>query len=488
MDKLLNIGGKDGAEMNKMMEGMPDDMAKKAGNLWKFLDDLAANDPEGYKKFLDEQGQAAEAAKKEEEEASPVEGAAPLALVEAGMIGKDVPEGSFALLHLWRGKSGMPEGTVGGGKPINPGTTSWAGASIPMSHFKKESITPMKKGELQMPGQQDLGEKSTAALHHYHIIVGPATLALVASGKPPELRALLINAACQFVEKKYPVELSRTQQMLKVDSAVMPKKAPDVKAAANLAAQGTAAARLSQGLLGELASLGIAEGGQSKGAQAGDSLGGLFGGGKPAPKPKAPLIQEISSQPAPSTDKEVSSGADVSDPGGGGDGAVTFGPGLPKASTSRDIASGPPAVGPSTAGGSQSSDPVQGVAVPGSAPEASPSPAPSAVESTRLEWTPPTGRAYLLQVQASKSVRGSESLVVEACFPQATHAGEIGVQIEEAQSVLMTLDVSVGSPDPPLVARLPRQMTEGFKVAAKFDKKTKVLRITFRKIAKKTVV
>ena len=120
MEQLFNIAGQ-GAGKGHGQPGQPDlsallgegfagvdagQLAKQANSLWKFLDNLAANDPDAYKVFQEQQAKASETAKKDEQDASPTEGPAPAALVEASISGPDVAPGSVAVLHLWRAKKG----------------------------------------------------------------------------------------------------------------------------------------------------------------------------------------------------------------------------------------------------------------------------------------------------------------------------------------------------------------------------------------------
>ena len=116
MEGLLNInkaaaGAKAGGPPGNLADLLGPEFAgmdthglkQQADNLWKFLDDLAENDPDAYKGFLEKQASLA----KTEAGPSLVQGQMPDAVIEARVVGQDgKPAQQVALINLWAAHAG----------------------------------------------------------------------------------------------------------------------------------------------------------------------------------------------------------------------------------------------------------------------------------------------------------------------------------------------------------------------------------------------
>lgn len=116
--RLPGLGGAGPADFSKLLgkDLAGQDMkqlAQQADALWKFLDEMAENDEEGYKKFIEQQAEAAAEASKLAGQAGGEGGmqglvadTAPAMLVEAPASGGSLPPGSIAVIQIWRASKG----------------------------------------------------------------------------------------------------------------------------------------------------------------------------------------------------------------------------------------------------------------------------------------------------------------------------------------------------------------------------------------------
>lgn len=240
-------------------------LAQNAESLWKFLDDLAENNEDEYKKFIAQQAKAAEEAhqleqqlqqqqgKKGSESSSMqglVNGKEPIMVVEAQQRGASTSRG---VVQIWSSKkaAGVAPATINGtclSATSTPSAADWSGLHIPLLQCQSP-LTTQPPG----PGSQ--------AVCCYFIAVNEDTAALAMRNTPAMLRLLLAAAACQFVEAKNGVELDRLSWKVKVNALQIAAEecakleAERRTAAASRAAEGTTAEGLPQTLLHQLSKL-----------------------------------------------------------------------------------------------------------------------------------------------------------------------------------------------------------------------------------------
>uniref|UniRef100_A0A7S0RPW7 PIH1D1/2/3 CS-like domain-containing protein n=1 Tax=Chlamydomonas leiostraca TaxID=1034604 RepID=A0A7S0RPW7_9CHLO len=234
MDELMNVaarmGGPSGSGAGGVGGAMPElagtDMralSQQADTLWRFLDGLAESDPAEYARFIEKQ---AAAASKEavQSMAVPVRDAAPALVVEVPVTrpraagtkdssARDTAKGPLlvaaataavplpAVIHVWAAKegSGVPPARTTHGE-VGLGTASWVDGVVPLAEVR--------------PAREAGG-----ALH-CHAAVHARTVDLAVQGSPPQLRALLVAAACQWVERSAGARVAG-EPLLKVAGALL---------------------------------------------------------------------------------------------------------------------------------------------------------------------------------------------------------------------------------------------------------------------------
>lgn len=306
-------------------KGNPEDvsgLSQQAGSLWKFLDEMAETDPEAYKKFLQAQ---AEALKEETDNNKKegkgqggdfqgqkdggqlsfqhmVQGSTPVLVLDmplrlsGKMVGKvapllpggSLPQGSRAVIQIWRSKEGS---CLGDGAQL--------GHKVPFLECRKPLI------------EQAVSRLASPAKAHAPAVASSSPLIVcfflaassayfdrafgkgMSSSYPSCLvsRVTFLAAACQMSESRNPEwSLAKEEWRVRVDPDILleaERKFMAVgtrSAMATQAAKGTSAEGLSVGLLHQLTSVNISEGGDPAGCRLAKSS-------------KGPMITEL---PVPS--------------------------------------------------------------------------------------------------------------------------------------------------------------------------------------------
>ncbi|KAF5831036.1 hypothetical protein DUNSADRAFT_13687 [Dunaliella salina] len=211
MDQLFNLmrsssgeGSMPGLESMLGPEFAGQDLSKQADQLWRFLDNLAEDDPQAYADFLKSQAKAAEA----EQSQQVVRGSSAQVLIEAQLA---QPVHTPAVLHIWAARDGslVPMATVGhGAAEVNANTTLWAGARIPMFEGQAPQDPPPPPSHSI---SQPKANPCPSLQRQFHIGVHPKLMPMLALDQPPQLRPVLIEAALQFVESRYAVKMDRSR-------------------------------------------------------------------------------------------------------------------------------------------------------------------------------------------------------------------------------------------------------------------------------------
>ncbi|KAG2446618.1 hypothetical protein HYH02_008193 [Chlamydomonas schloesseri] len=205
------------------------EVAEYAESMWKMMDEMAEQDPEGYQAFIKEQAQVA---KEEAEKARDphVESLAPALVLEAQALQPQAPSvaaaaagaggasapasvanlvgGSKAVarVHVWAATdaSGLHPAHFTSGAPLRPGGDappggSWAGLVVPLAEYRPAMSRP-----------------GPVPVHHFHVAAhGDAVRAAVADA-PAGARGALLEAVTQFAEAEYRLGLSRSVRTLQV--------------------------------------------------------------------------------------------------------------------------------------------------------------------------------------------------------------------------------------------------------------------------------
>ncbi|KAG2435161.1 hypothetical protein HXX76_007245 [Chlamydomonas incerta] len=309
------------------------EVAEYAENMWKMMDEMAEQDPEGYQDFIKTQAQVA---KEEAEKARDphVESLAPALVLEAqaqqpqaaaaAAVAAAAAGGApasvanlvagnkaVARVHVWAATdaSGLRPAHFAGGAPLRPGAEappggSWAGLVIPLAEYR--------------PGMTRPGQVLT---HHFHVAAhGDAVRAAVADA-PPGARGALLEAVSQFAEAEYRLALSRSVRTLQVHRDAMGEReferlqkqqqervqraaakaaqaagVDDATSTAMAAGHGSGAApnpAVPHSLLEELKTLGSSTPKPPAGAAAAGGKEAAAGGAASAKAKKKPLIEEL---------------------------------------------------------------------------------------------------------------------------------------------------------------------------------------------------
>jgi len=290
--ELESVGGE---------EGLREHMAK----VWEHLDDLAERDPGEYRKFLAQQAEgagvkapgAAGGAARRPASAPVFQGAAPCLSVvtrRAGSGGGPPAAPVPVVVCVW-GSPEMPA-AEGLGAVAREG-----GPKVPVG-LRRGVPADLPPGACAPPEAGAAGPGARV----FHVECHPGALAAAAAGSPPGFREVLVERAFRWVETVHSIALSRRGRRLFFAEEAAPAGAlmrggrtPPPGAGggggggggggataaggggglARDAAAGTAAAGMSDGLLGDLAGMG-------------GGGGGAGGGGQPEQERKV-LIQEL---------------------------------------------------------------------------------------------------------------------------------------------------------------------------------------------------
>eukprot|EP00873_Tetraselmis_striata_P033328 jgi/Tetstr1/453592/TSEL_003986.t1 len=295
--------------MEKLLEGIPgmegmskEEMMGHVDKLWKHMDDLS-EDPEAYKAFLDKQAEAAGVPAPGSTAAPPARDASiivnarftkapatrpPLAPSGAGVVlATQPPPMVHAVVALWAASGAAP----GPGPPTaGPGEAPLSEAGPPAGDWAAVAVPLRMRAP---PFEQRTTEGNGAII--YEVLCHPDTLALAREGAlAAQFRPVLVELAFRWLEQEHGIALSRSgrqMRLLTAPSADAPgSPSAALSAAASSAASGTGAAGMSQGLLDQLAGMGMGTGaGTAAGA---GTPGGSAASGAP-PAPKRPLVQEV---------------------------------------------------------------------------------------------------------------------------------------------------------------------------------------------------
>lgn len=293
--QALSAGGKDSNDIKGL--------EKQAEGLWKMLDDMSENDPEGYAKFLKKQADAAKeevAASKQGQQSSfqaMVEGEAPMVIIDLPLETtgpqSSNPGQKVALVQIWAAKKGKLSKSPSSqsiealGKPF----------SLPLPFFQLRH--PLVQPAPPTPPSSPLTPTaSSPTIHCYFLSTTGEVLEQVFNSYDAAVmtkrRAVLAAAACQFVESKHlDVKLSVDRWRIRVSPSLLNERERKVlsemhhQAKASRAAQGTSAQGLSSALLGQLTNLGADPTQNNVAPAAASSLSNSI------QSKKAPLISEL---------------------------------------------------------------------------------------------------------------------------------------------------------------------------------------------------
>mmetsp|Transcript_38091 Transcript_38091/g.73036 ORF Transcript_38091/g.73036 Transcript_38091/m.73036 type:complete len:421 (+) Transcript_38091:389-1651(+) len=325
LEKMLGGAAKGGSESNPF--GISDDVIQEMGgmekfqktaeSLWAKLDNLAANDPKGYKDFLQNQAEMAGASapmdakstKQGEEAASKTKGAT--FLISSSQTAPKPPGKKKKKLpgHKRDVVVAIYRATPSSSLKSHPGGPVYAEIrerAQPLDVADKGTLIPTQKPMLGLNP-----DPVPCVLYSVEAYPGDVNKAL----KDATFRGILVESAFAFAEQKHKMLLDRQERHL---FTLRDEAAPEeVQAAAAKAAAATvladgkehsSLAGLSSGLLQEISSLGRAPGPSAH----------------PGPdqkepevqKPRKVLIQEMASttKPAPAFTLEVQDAADETQP------------------------------------------------------------------------------------------------------------------------------------------------------------------------------
>ncbi|PNW86497.1 hypothetical protein CHLRE_02g088950v5 [Chlamydomonas reinhardtii] len=212
------------------------EVAQYAENMWKMMDEMAEQDPEGYQEFIKTQAQVA---KEEAEKARDphVESLAPALVLEAqaqqpqaaAVVAAAAAAGgapasvanlvggskAVARVHVWAATdaSGLRPAHFADGAPLRPGAAappggSWSGLVVPLAEYR---------AAMSRPGQ--------VLVHHFHVAAHGDAVRAAAADAPPGARGALLEAVSQFAEAEYRLVLSRSVRTLQVHRDAVGDKA-----------------------------------------------------------------------------------------------------------------------------------------------------------------------------------------------------------------------------------------------------------------------
>jgi len=252
-------------------------MLQHAQKLWQHLDELAANDPEGYRKFLDQQAKAAGVQQ-------PTSGGAGKAavIVTCGVV-EGPNAGSSAVLEIWPDTQGEVKPATIGGAPYRGQADNLRSLHLPLKALRDPEVR--SHGALG-PGGRGLVLACKAHPDVVRLAVEEA-----------EARAAVVEWASKFWEIRAQVKLSRESRKVFLDRDFLsPATREGLREEERRAREAgvrrvaeEAGTHLPQDLVSELAAL---------------SMGG-GAGARPTQARREPLVQELgeassSSHPAPS--------------------------------------------------------------------------------------------------------------------------------------------------------------------------------------------
>ncbi|MEW5312579.1 MAG: hypothetical protein WDW38_004203 [Sanguina aurantia] len=294
-------------------------LGQQAESLWKFLDELAENDSEGYNTFLQKQataagmpmpgsggtGNGAAGAAVAQQTVASVKG--PVLVLAAAMSGRDGASGraETAVVHMWAaGPGGSVDPPPSYRASASASPPSLLGFRLPVIRHTPTDVDWSQQQQAQvmhticdsarasgilLPGCIDPPASQPTAIHtstsasvsgsgrlaqqqtqqrqqqtqHYHVYVNATTLKEASDGCPVQLLPFVVEAVCQAIESTGSgLKISRSDRVLQVlASAASPQRQQQLReaqqlTAAHAAASGTSAEHLSDGLLSKLMSLG----------------------------------------------------------------------------------------------------------------------------------------------------------------------------------------------------------------------------------------
>lgn len=279
------------AVLQRLMAGLPPEAAQKADQVWKMLDDMAENDPQSYKAFIEQQTREAAPTVSDSISAGPARAALIVnAAFEAasqaqtpgpqlGVTKADIrkiidsspdqqAEPSSAVIAIFQSDN-VPPATVQGKHLAQSRAQDLKFMQLPLKMRREPFRVPAKGGERMV----------------YELNVHSGTAECAARDQPHGSRHHLVERATRFVERLFKVSVSRNRRSLMVARDVA--DADEVRrveenhsaSALHKAAHGTAAESLPDALLQQLVGLGAADASAHRTPTASKAL--------------RPLIQEI---------------------------------------------------------------------------------------------------------------------------------------------------------------------------------------------------
>lgn len=188
-------------------------LVKQMQQLWSHLDDMASNDPRSYSSFLKQQANEAGVdlpAGMLDRLADPATSATlqqlPPLVITAQIVRPDnviTPNApSHARICIWKDSSGACRpATTASGEVISSSTTQWGGVRIQFQQHKPPSTAKHQTG---------------VPVALYELCCHGDVVSMAAKAKPPQMRPVLMQAACSGVSTWYDVQLITSTAQLQV--------------------------------------------------------------------------------------------------------------------------------------------------------------------------------------------------------------------------------------------------------------------------------